>query len=232
MIEIVEKGNRDWAIRKDTVDQWQLEHLEAEIWQSFDKQLQLGRITERSTVVDLGGHIGTFALPAAQFVKRVVSVEADAESQALYRINASLQDVPNVECEYAAISDHDGHVTLFVADENWAHSLTNPSKNEIQVPAMTLDTLYRNHRITDVDFLKVNIEGAEFGLIDAVSVITLRRNRFIFAELHFDFAPEADFEAFKAKFTKAGFAYEVEEIEDTNGARAWFSAERKSVPLP
>ena len=90
-------------------------------------------------VLDIGANIGAAALwfhrryPQAE----VVGVEADPRTAAVARAN--LADQAGVWVLNAAISDHAGEATLWVAPESWASSTAIAAGAPIRVPAVTLD---------------------------------------------------------------------------------------------
>jgi len=114
------------------------------------------------TVVDVGsGHGGeTFGL--AHMVGpegRVLSVEAAPDTfgrlEQLCRLNGWTQ----VEPIQAAIADKPGSLRMSVGD-SWVVANVFEGGG-VEVPAMTLDDLCAERGITQIDWLKMNIEGAE-----------------------------------------------------------------------
>ena len=113
-------------------------------------------------VVDVGaGHGGEtfFLAPMVGPTGRVVAIEAGPRPyQRLVELLA-VNDWPQVEAVQAAITDHAGVVTMADTD-SWVTANVFES-GSVEVPALTLDELCEQRGIDRIDWLKMNIEGAE-----------------------------------------------------------------------
>jgi FkbM family methyltransferase len=70
---------------------------------------------------------------------------------------------------HAAISDSTGNRTLYRSDKSsWGNSLkqTLPWQEPVTVPSMSLDVLLDTHGLEHVDLLKMDIEGAEWQVLE------------------------------------------------------------------
>jgi len=128
------------------------------------------RVGAAQTIIDVGAHIGAFAVVAAQqAIDGVVyAVEPSRESFAILVANVALNGLTNVRPIRTALSGASGPAVLYHATENWAHSLTirEPGTDGGEpVLAMTLETFLAEHSLSHVDFLKMNAEGAEYGVL-------------------------------------------------------------------
>jgi FkbM family methyltransferase len=140
-------------------------------------------------VVDLGAHVGASVLFfAMRFPKaRIVAVEPDPVNFAKLRHNVgSMRQVTLVN---AAVSERSGTITLYSAGrlDGWKSSSTRPATRwqaPIDVPSMRLDDLLAGAGITDVDLLKIDIEGAEYDVLK--SFAGLASVRTIVGEVHPD----------------------------------------------
>lgn len=113
-------------------------------------------------VVDIGaGHGGeTFYLaPMVGPTGRVVAVEAAPRPYRRLVELTEVNDWPQVEPVQAAITDRTGVVTMADTD-SWVTANVFES-GSIEVPSLTLDELCQSRRIDRIDWLKMNIEGAE-----------------------------------------------------------------------
>lgn len=135
-----------------------------------------------STVVDLGMNKGAFAAQViAAFGCRVVGLEPEPS---LY---ASLQGRAGITVEPAAIAARDGTTELNVFATQCASivgSVVEAAIRRVEVPATTFESFLRRHRITSIDLLKVDIEGAEFDLFDSTSDAVLQSIAQITVEFH------------------------------------------------
>jgi FkbM family methyltransferase len=112
-------------------------------------------------VVDLGAHIGTFALAAAAAGCYVTAVEASPVNVRLLEASIRENDFDRVEVISAAVSDRPGKlrfVEMGPFGQLCGDDYGGPS---IEVPAVTLDGLLEKIGWDRVDYVKIDIEGAE-----------------------------------------------------------------------
>ncbi len=110
-------------------------------------------------ILDVGANIGlTIAHYATSFPDAViVGVELDAENAALARRNTASF---GARCQVitAAVWSEDGSVAYDTAEAEWGYRI---GAGDGDARAMTLDTVLRTVGWDSVDFLKLDIEGAE-----------------------------------------------------------------------
>lgn len=145
------------------------------------------------TIIDLGAGLGSemlgFSL-AAGTSGRVVAVEAHPATYRYLELNRQLNDLANVETVQVATSDAPGEVLLSDRDNHIANSIVSVTQERsIRVPAATLDDLTHELGIDRVDFLKMNIEGAEAVTLRGASEI-LKRTRYVYVSCH-DFVADS-----------------------------------------
>lgn len=121
-------------------------------------------------VFDIGAGIGTETLPFSRMVGesgKVVAVEAHPATFAKLERVCRLNTLRNVQLIHAAVMDSNEPVTISDLDAN-ASDLGAESYLEnkigaggIEVPAVTIPELLADLKLDRIDFLKMNIEGAE-----------------------------------------------------------------------
>lgn len=119
-------------------------------------------------VVDVGAGVGTEALVFSRLVGpagRVVSIEAHPPSAALLERTVQHLRLSNVTVIGAAVAAHEGPVTISDGDAAIANRLTDSG---ITVRGATLPVLLAEVGVTEVDYMKVNIEGAERLLLEGL----------------------------------------------------------------
>jgi FkbM family methyltransferase len=214
-IELVDWCSLRLAIRAHTVDQESLKWMTDSIfWLTF----LACEITEDDTVFDLGSHIGSFALRAAAHCHcRVWATEPDHESATLHRINAAMNHLEQTQdIAEVAVGELDGAVDFHEATANWAHTTMAVGSDAniltgttIQVQCLSLSGCFARSRANRCSFMKLNIEGAEFGFIRGATESDLCRVDTIVAELHFDLAlGESETELIN-KLAAAGFRSQI-----------------------
>jgi FkbM family methyltransferase len=67
----------------------------------------------------------------------------------------------NVETHLLAITDQPGEITISDTEKHIANTVMGGGGDGLRVPAETLDGFVEKHGIARIDFLKMNIEGAE-----------------------------------------------------------------------
>jgi len=171
------------------------------------------------TIVDAGAHIGAFTVRVAQLVPagRVHAIEAARENIDVLDTNITANRLSNVAVHHVALSGRVSSPTtlLYHCTQSWGHSLggggSTPSGEVEEVPAQTLDAFLSLNRIQRVDYLKMNIEGAEYDLLLGARREALRRIQLMLVELH----PAAD--ALADELTtwlrSCGFVCAIEEID-------------------
>lgn|GEM_PF-395186 len=154
-----------------------------------DHSFLTSHLDEHSTVVDLGAHLGEFSSELNhRFGCRCVAVEPAPD------LFARIPNRNGVARVNAAINDRGGTVRLHYADNPEGNTVdpvlarVHGSSRSVEVRAITFDELRAEHGIDRIDLLKIDIEGAEIGLLLGISDRVLDRIDQITVEFH-DFIP-------------------------------------------
>jgi FkbM family methyltransferase len=129
----------------------------------------VGLVEPGMRVLDLGSHLGTFALPAAAMGAEVLAVDGSPEHVRLLRAAAERNGFTALEVVYAAVAPPGHPETIsFVPQSIHGHVQAGhipvaqaERAKAIEVPAATVDTLLQQHGWDTVDLVKMDIEGAE-----------------------------------------------------------------------
>jgi FkbM family methyltransferase len=128
-------------------------------------------------VVDVGAHIGRYTLLAAANGARVIAIEPEPTNFALLERNVKLNGRSNVALMSCAMTDRPRLVRLSIAPpSNTGTSRILPdldltpkdsgNEREVAVPGETLDNLVKAHRLTRIDWLKIDAEGHEAAVLE------------------------------------------------------------------
>ncbi len=133
------------------------------------------------TFVDVGAHVGFFAMIAGAIVGpsgRVIAFEPNAENFAALQNNATLNGFAHVTCINSAVGDRDGEATFFEnLDNDGGHALWDPGLHPFneqsrdrqamrRLPIARLDTVLPSLGVGSVKAVKIDTEGAEVQVLD------------------------------------------------------------------
>lgn len=131
-------------------------------------------VPESGRVLDLGAHIGTFALAASALGRRVLAVEAAPRNVELLDASRRENRFGRLRVVHAAVSDHRGEVG-FIPVGPFGHVVAEPSPvGGLDVPAIPGDDLLAEVGWDRVSFIKVDVEGSEVAALIGMSRL-LRR---------------------------------------------------------
>jgi FkbM family methyltransferase len=114
-------------------------------------------------VVDVGAGIGEETVVFARLVGssgRVVAIEAHPRTAECLRRTVALNGFTNVTVLDCAVSDAEGTVKIQDSEAHLSNSIV-ASGGGVDVRARTIDEIAETLRLPRIDFLKMNIEGAE-----------------------------------------------------------------------
>jgi FkbM family methyltransferase len=141
-------------------------------------------LPEKPIIVDLGANIGLASLDYAVTYpeSRIFAVEMDKANFIVANRNcSSLGTRVNLIC--AAVWHKIDVVCYEGAGEDGYH-VTTPSNSAISVETITISQLLKNHRIEKVNFLKMDIEGAEEQIFGSNELDWLEKIDQINCEIH------------------------------------------------
>lgn len=120
-------------------------------------------------VIDIGGHIGSFALYAAARVGATGNVfvyEPAPDNNAQLARNVTQSGFHNVHISSAAVAGLKGDRKIFYNSANTAmHGFYEKNNHSYIVPAFTLTDIFSEHNIDRCNFLKIDCEGAEYEIL-------------------------------------------------------------------
>ncbi|MEO9594774.1 FkbM family methyltransferase [Rhodopirellula bahusiensis] len=117
-----------------------------------------------AVVLDVGANIGTSSIYFAQLFPnaKIFAIEMEASNYELLKRNTSHLD--NVTCVQAAIASETGKRSIVDRGTGpWGYTIAS-QKGESRgdaIEAITLDEFMTRHSISQIDLLKMDVEGAE-----------------------------------------------------------------------
>lgn len=123
--------------------------------------------------IDAGAHIGQYSVLMSAAVGpagAIHSFEPDPATLGQLRDNIQLNCITNVTTNGMALSSFAGRSQLYLSDVsniggNSLRQTLNCGNRGVSVPVTTLDAYVRAARLTRLDFLKADVEGAELLLL-------------------------------------------------------------------
>jgi FkbM family methyltransferase len=138
--------------------------------------------------LDIGAHVGHWALRAAKRCKRVIAIEANPETATRLRENIALNDLTNVTVHAVAAWDEETELSLFSAHGHSRDGTANviggrPNEVEVgKVPAVRLDVLLASE--PRIDVIKIDVEGVDIRVLHGLTTLLDRHQPRLFIEDH------------------------------------------------
>ncbi|HDH44389.1 MAG TPA: FkbM family methyltransferase [Thermococcus sp.] len=123
-------------------------------------------------VIDIGAHVGKYSLPAAKLVGengKVIAIEAHPENFKALQTNILLNGFKNIIALNIAAFNQDNKKLLLSGSSDTDFSLkSNLKKNSFEVETRTIDSLLREIGVEKVDWVKIDVEGAEVEVLEGM----------------------------------------------------------------
>ena len=147
---------------------------------------------KKAIIVDIGAHKGYFTMFAALNTaadSKIICVEPVSSNFKILERNILQQGYKNILLLKAAVAAFDGQLEIRLShDTNHSIIGDNPlsgKANAIEkVKAITLDSLILQYQLSEIDFLKMDCEGAEYDILFNASFETLKRIKILSLEFH------------------------------------------------
>jgi FkbM family methyltransferase len=162
-----------------------------------DEIIQQFRPRRGDIVVDVGAHMGRYTLIASKLVGsngRVVSIEANPNNFEMLNNNVKLNQLTNVTSLNCAAYSQETKIKLYLAGEGMGHTIYNTIMAEranegkerfVEINANTLDHLLQEQEITKVNWIKIDVEGAEYEVLrGATNIISHNNDISLLIEIH------------------------------------------------
>lgn len=178
-------------------------------------------------VLDIGAHIGAFALYAAKKGAMVRAYEPERENYELLLEQMTVHNPEagrNVQCASLAVTGDGRDVKLIPCSEgaNTGGGWTDRQDGEgadhegVSTPSTTLNSIAAD--LQKIDFLKMDCEGAEYEILMQASEETIAKIKKIAMEWH---GGRAAFDELRAFLKERGFNEEFHGTEAMGNAYFW-----------
>ena len=187
------------------------------------KQIQKYLTLKQGDVfIDLGANVGKYALLASKLVGpsgRVFAVEPDPSCIPILYKNRALNLAWNLTIIHAAIGRKNGLVKLNMANDGSRSTMSSiywiyndkPTAT-VQVPQITLDHLAEKYGLKRIDWLKLDVEGAEYDAFLGAKK-SLKLIHHVYLEVHY--------KRLELKIRKLLSGFRSKEMSRLDENRAW-----------
>jgi FkbM family methyltransferase len=127
-----------------------------------------------SIVLDVGANIGIYTLWLSQYVSdpgRVIAFEPDPQNYERCAENLRRNRLESVRLERTALSNKCGTLQFSIGQDTENHLLPPDAvaASSVSVQSTTLDAYCRRHDIATIDFMKIDVEGAELMVLQGAA---------------------------------------------------------------
>ena len=186
---------------------------------------EFAQLDETSVVIDLGAYCGLAGILFDREISKnnknakglVISVEADPKNKKSieYNFNQYYKKTGRkVNYIQAAIWKNDGEIT-FASEGHMASSVNHTGYSnrgeDLKIPAISLSTIAKRFKLSKVDFIKCDIEGAETEIFKDKEFFELYSPK-ILIECHYTDLEQTHSVIPKVKSILSGYNYECREV--------------------
>ena len=167
-------------------------------------------IQPSDTVLDVGANIGAFSLKAAYRNNLAIIYSLEPVKHLYDQLckNVRINECKNIHTYNLAMDAQDGDRKLNVSDSMSSFYFGDEGKGTQTVKTVSLSSFLTTHQISQIDFLKMDCEGAEFDIIPNTSSETLRCINRIAMEFH-NRSAEQTVTLLKSDLESKGFEVDV-----------------------
>ncbi len=167
--------------------------------------------TANFPIIDAGAQAGFFSLYCRALNDKIKIYAIEPESQNALQLSKHLKQnhVQNVKIFQQALAEKTGKRDFYVSVDTHNHSLIQPEqfKEKISVPASSLSDFLKDHKLNIVSLLKMDIEGAEYEVLENLATDDWRKLDNILLEYHD--LPEKNHQQLAELIRRNGFSLEI-----------------------
>ena len=194
-------------IRRDSTDLMALTN----VWLINEYNMESFGIAKNDIIIDIGSHVGLFSLLASKFCTegKIFSYEPIKDNFECFNSNIKLNQIKHIFPFYLAVSSDSSKLDIFLNDDQSGHSIFSQNNKKISVDSISLKEIFDKNNIETCKLLKLDCEGSEYSIIDALPIEYFKRVENIVIEYHLaDSKPEYA-EKLIDKIKNAGFQIET-----------------------
>ncbi|RJR29722.1 FkbM family methyltransferase [Candidatus Microgenomates bacterium] len=147
---------------------------------------------ENPVIIDVGAHVGFFAIPLSQLLKKSEIYALEPVSITFRLLQKNIRGIASIKPYRIGLYDKPQKMTMYYEPEKLLYSSVfskrftwNKYPHQERVTLKTLDTFCAENGIGSIDFLKIDAEGAEQKILSGAKKM-LAHTRFVFIECSLD----------------------------------------------
>ena len=163
------------------------------VYERYESELFRSKVKPDMTIIDIGANLGYYTAIASRRAGErglVIAFEPEPNFFKILSRNISRNNMKNAICFEIAVAEKNGLTNLYLSNENKGHNSIIRSeelKTSTQVKTTTLDDFLFYQKITKVDIIKMDIEGAEILALEGMKNTLIKHLPLLF----FEFSPHS-----------------------------------------
>lgn len=157
-----------------------------------------------SVIVDIGANIGLYTCAYAEYFKKynlkIYAIEAVESNFKALKYNIDLNKYKNIQSDHIALGKEEGELVFDLPYEGFVGNAVGGNINKentkklykSKVKMITLDQYANENNINQCDFLKIDVEGAEFFVFQGASDFLKKCRPVVQAEFNAHWLGEAN----------------------------------------
>lgn len=128
----------------------------------------LEHLKKESVFIDIGANIGDYSLIASSIITKRTIHTFEPFQSVLMRLkeNIALNNIANIAVHEEVVSDKDGYEYFDFESESEVNHITYTKTNaSSRLKCIKLDTFAKREKLEFIDFLKIDVEGAEMKVL-------------------------------------------------------------------
>lgn len=144
-------------------------------------------------ILDIGAHIGLFSMYARGLNDnvKIFAYEPAPENFAAMKAHFKENHIDGVTVKNVAVTGNDGETVLFLSEDSHNHSIWNlfgSKMKQVKVPTVSMAKIFERDLVKQgilfCDLVKMDCEGAEFEILESMSVEVFKKIGSFYIEYH------------------------------------------------
>ena len=135
-------------------------------------------LSSDAIILDIGANIGLYSCAYAQYFQdlniKVFAIEAVRNNFNLLKSNIDLNNFKNIQADNIALGKEEGELVFNLPSENFVGNAVSENivgdsgelTHQTKVKMIDLDSYAKENNITKCDFIKMDVEGAEYFIME------------------------------------------------------------------